>query len=214
MTIRLMLVDDHKILRESLRSILEKVADFAVVAEAEDGTAALQLARQASPDIVLMDIGMPGLNGIETTRRLLANDSGIKVLALTTFSDRHMVLQILEEGASGYVVKSAGTEELLRAIRTVAQGDTYLSPEIATAVVDTVRGRSGHTGPKHEKLGRREREVLQLLAEGKTSPEIATGLHIATSTVEVHRRNIMRKLDLHTVAELTKYAIRHGLTQS
>lgn len=207
-----MLVDDHKILREALRTILDKAADLAVVAEAADGNSAIENARQARPDVVVMDIGLPGLNGIEATRRILADNPAIKVLALSTFADRRMVLQILEAGASGYVVKAAGAEELLRAIRAIAQGKTYLCQEVAGAVVDAARGGPARAGRSKEALGRRESEVLTLLAEGRTSPEIAARLHIATSTVEVHRRNIMRKLGLHTVAELTKYAIRHGLT--
>lgn len=212
MSIRLMLVDDHKILREALRTILEKEADLSVVAEAADGDGAIEAARRTGPDIVVMDIGLPGLNGIEATRRLLADNPSIKVLALSTFADRRMVMQMLDAGASGYVVKAAGAEEFLRGIRALAQGKTYLCQEVAGAVVDAARGGPSHAGRAKEALGRRESEVLTLLAEGRTSPEIADRLHIATSTVEVHRRNIMRKLGLHSVAELTKYAIRNGLT--
>lgn len=214
MSIRLMLVDDHLILREALRGILEKAGDIAVVAEAGDGESAFDIARRARPDIVVMDIGLPGINGIEATRRLLADNPGLRVLALSTFADRRMVTQMLEAGASGYVIKAAGAEELLRAIRAIAQGGTYLCPEIAGALVAAVRGGAKRGGREKESLGRRESEVLALLADGRTSPEIAGRLNIATSTVEVHRRNIMRKLGLHSVAELTKYAIRHGLTSA
>jgi DNA-binding NarL/FixJ family response regulator len=211
MSIRLMLVDDHKMLREALRAILEKAGDILVVAEADDGAAALELARSVAPDVVLMDIGLVGMSGIETTRRMLAECPGTKVLGLSTFADRRMVTQMLEAGATGYVVKSAGSEELLRGVRAVAQGETYLYAEAAAAIVDSMRKQSLQ-GRQSETLGRREREVLQLLAGGKTSVQIAEALGIATGTVEVHRRNIMRKLDLHNVAELTKYAIREGLT--
>jgi two-component system NarL family response regulator len=214
MSIRLMLVDDHLILREALREILEKAGDIAVVAEAGDGESAFDIVRCARPDIVVMDIGLPGINGIEATRRLLAENPGLRVLALSTFADRRMVTQMLEAGASGYVVKAAGAEELLRAIRAIAQGDTYLCPEIAGVMVAVVRGGVKRAGREKESLGRRESEVLALLADGRTSPEIAARMHIATSTVEVHRRNIMRKLGLHSVAELTKYAIRQGLTSA
>ena len=211
MSIRLMMVDDHKMLREALRTILEKEDDIQVVAEADDGATALDLARQFAPDVVLMDIGLPDMSGIDTTRRLIAANPGIKVLALSTHADRRVVLQTLEAGARGYIIKSAGSEELERGIRAVARGESYLCAEAAAAVVDSVH-RHAEQGRKPESLGRREREVLQHLASGKTSAEIAQALRIATSTVEVHRRNIMRKLDLHNVAELTKYAIREGLT--
>jgi DNA-binding NarL/FixJ family response regulator len=213
MSIRLMLVDDHRMLREALRGILEKAGDIVVVAEADDGTAAIALAREFSPDVVVMDIGLVGMSGIEATRRILAENPGVKVLGLSTFADRRMVQQMLEAGARGYVVKSAGSEELLRGIRAVAQGETYLYAEAAAAIVDSLR-KNSLQGKQSETLGRREREVLQLLASGMTSAQIAETLRIATGTVEVHRRNIMRKLDLHNVAELTRYAIREGLTSA
>lgn len=213
MSIRLMLVDDHRMLREALRGILEKAGDIEVVAEADDGATAIELARTLVPDVVVMDIGLVGMSGIEATRRMLAENTGIKVLGLSTFADRRMVLQMLQAGARGYVVKSAGSEELLRGIRAVALGETYLYAEAAAAIVDSLRKQSP-PGMHSETLGRREREVLQLLASGKTSAQIAEALHIATGTVEVHRRNIMRKLDLHNVAELTRYAIREGLTSA
>ncbi|MCX9158500.1 response regulator transcription factor [Niveibacterium sp. 24ML] len=212
MTIRVMLVDDHKILRDALHSVLEREPDVSVVAGASDGNEALSLMEACKPDVVVMDIGMPGIGGVETTRRLLRDFPTARVLALSTYSDRRIVLQMLEANASGYVVKSAGRDELLRAIRAVSQGRTYLCPEVSAIVVDSMRGKRPVEKPRADRLGRRELEVLRLLAEGQTSPEIATTLYIATSTVEVHRRNIMRKLDLHSVAELTKYAIRNGLT--
>lgn len=215
MAIRIMLIDDHKILRDALKTVLDREHDIVLVGEASDGTEALKLVRENRPDVVVMDVGMPNMGGIETTRTLLAEHPGLRVLALSTYSDRRIVLQMLDAGACGYVVKSAGRDELLRAIRAVAQGRTYLCPEISAVVIDTVRGGKKSIDKNGDiRLGRREREVLQLLAEGCTSPIIAGRLHIATSTVEVHRRNIMRKLDLHSVAELTKYAVRNGLTSS
>jgi len=206
-----MLVDAQRMLREALRIILGNAGDIILVAEADDGAAALALARKLAPEVVVMDIGLVGMSGIETTRRMLAENPGIKVLGLSAFADQRMVLQMLEAGARGYVDKSAGSEELLRGIRAVAQGGTYLYAQAAEAIVDSLRKRSLQ-GSRSQTLGRREREVLQLLASGKTSNRIAEALGIATGTVEVHRRNIMRKLDLHNVAELTRYAIREGLT--
>ena len=200
-------------LREALRIILGNAADIILVAEADNGTAALALARELAPDVVVMDLGLPGMSGIETTRRMLAESPGIKVLGLSTFADRRIVVQVLGAGARGYVDKSAGSEELLRGIRAVAKGETYLYAEAANALVDSLRKRSMRR-KRSEMLGRREREVLQLLAGGKTSAQIAAALYIATGTVEVHRRNIMRKLDLHNVADLTRYAIREGLASA
>ena len=214
MTIRLMLVDDHKILRDALRAVLEHESDIFLVTDTDDPNKVIPLAREYRPDIVVMDIGLPQISGIEVTRHLLQELPGIKVLGLSTFSERRIILEMLDAGASGYVVKSAGQEELLRGIRALAMGRTYLCPEVSAVVVNTMRGRKLSEKPKGEQLGRREREVLKLLAEGRTSPEIASELTIATSTVEVHRRNIMAKLDLHSVTELTKYAIRQGITSA
>jgi DNA-binding NarL/FixJ family response regulator len=214
MRIQVMLVGDHRILREALRGILEKAGDLELVAEADDGTAALELARELAPDVVVMDIGLEDMSALELTRSMLAENRGIKVLAIAALADQQrMMLQMLQSGARGYLAKSAGSEELLQGIRAVAQGETYLFAEAAAALVDSLRGQSLRRAPG-KALGRREREVLQLLASGKTSAQIAEALHIATSTVEVHRRGIMRKLDLHNVADLTRYAIREGLASA
>lgn len=214
MTIRIMLVDDHKIFREALKGILEREHDISLVGEANDGSEALTLAQKLHPDVVLMDIGMPVMGGIEAARALIADQPESKIIALSTYSDRRIVLQMLDTGARGYVVKSAGRDELLRGIRAVSHGRTYLCPDASAVLVDSVRTKNTTEPFSRERLGKREREVLQLLADGHTSPEIGKRLHIATSTVEVHRRNIMRKLELHSIAELTKYAIRNGLTSS
>ncbi|UCV01722.1 response regulator [Dechloromonas denitrificans] len=214
MAIRILLADDHKILREALKGILEREHDIALVGEANDGAETIKLTREVHPDIVLMDIGMPVMGGIEAARTLLAEQPELKVIALSTYSDRRIVLQMLDAGARGYIVKSAGRDELLRGIRAVSHGRIYLCPDASAVLVDSVRARSLGEPFASERLGKREREVLQLLAEGHTSPTIGKKLHIATSTVEVHRRNIMRKLELHSIAELTKYAIRNGLTSS
>ncbi|MDD5176208.1 MAG: response regulator transcription factor [Sterolibacterium sp.] len=202
--IRLLLVDDHRIVREALCSVLERETDIAVVGQAGDGETALALVSELLPELVLMDIAMPGISGIEVTRRISAENPGVRVLALSTYFDKRIVTQMLEAGAAGFVNKAVGRDELLQGIRAVATGKPYLCQEIASMLVKPQSGAE-------TQLGRREIEVLHLLVEGSTSAEIASRLHIATSTVEVHRRNIMRKLDLHSIAELTKYAIRQGL---
>jgi len=211
MSIRVVLADDHRMILAALRSMLEKETDIAVVGEAGDGAALLDVVARTMPDVAVVDIAMPGMNGIEATRRLLAGHPRLKVIALSAYSDRRFVLEMLNAGAKGYLVKASAGDELARAIRAIAQGQTYLCPEVAGSIVDAARGRTAPAGSAGANLGRREREVLALLADGKSSSEIAARLHIAVSTVEVHRRNIMRKLDLHNVAELTKYAIREGL---
>lgn len=212
-TIRTLLVDGQKMLREALRVILDKTADITLVGEADNGAAALVLARELVPQVVIVDIALAGMSGIETARRMLSENPDIKVLCLSARADRRTVLQALEAGASGYVAKSAGSAELLRGIRAVARGETYLYAEAAEALVASLRKQS-QPRKRNETLGRREREVLQLLAGGSTSAQIASTLGIATGTVEVHRRNIMRKLDLHNIADLTRYAIREGITSA
>jgi DNA-binding NarL/FixJ family response regulator len=174
---------------------------------------ALDLVRTLSPDVVVMDIGMPELNGVEATRRIRAEYGRVRVIALSTHTDKRYVHHMLEAGACGYVLKIAAHEELLRAVRAASVGKTYLSPEIAGLVVE--RSTSPHVAGEvtaFSSLGAREREVLQLVAEGKTSGETARQMHISIKTVETHRRNIVQKLGLHGTAELTKYAIREGLT--
>ena len=213
MSIRILLVDDHQMLRDGLRAVLESEDDVEVVGEAMDGHAALELARTVEPDVILMDIGMHGLNGVDATREIKANNPRIKVIALSTYSDKRYVLSMFAAGASGYVVKAAAVDEMLRAVRAVAEGNHYLSPDVAGAVVEAqLGGTSEPDSSLSGTLGSRERQILQLLAEGHTSPQIARRLHIATSTVETHRKNIMRKLDARSIAELTKLAIREGLT--
>jgi DNA-binding NarL/FixJ family response regulator len=161
---------------------------------------------------VVMDINMPGLNGIEATRQLRASHPSIGVIALSAYFENSFVTEMLGAGAKGYVVKEAAAEELLRAIRIVANRQTYLSPEVATAMVQATLAPNTNGQGELQKLGKRERQVLQLLADGLTSPQIGARLHISPGTVDVHRRNIMQKLELHSVAELTKWAIRHGVT--
>ena len=211
MKLNIVLADDHQMFRHALRALLEKEPNLNVVAEAADGEALLRIIGEQAVDIVCIDIGMPGMNGIEATRRLLALRPEIRVIGLSAYSDRQFVIDLLNAGALGYVTKAEASEELLRAIHHVQQGRTYLCPDVSGAVAsalsfDTDLRASSHT------LTARERQVLQLIAEGHTSARIAERLHIAASTVEVHRRNIMRKLGLHNVVELTRYAIHSGIS--
>lgn len=213
MSVKVLLVDDHTMMREGLRALFQGVPDLEIVGEAADGRAALDLVRTLAPDVVVMDIGMPELNGVEATRRIRAEHERVKVVALSTYVDKRYVHHMLEAGACGYVLKISAHEELIRAVRAASQGRTYLSPEIAGLVVD--RSTQTHVAGEvtaYSTLGAREREVLQLVAEGKTSGQTAKEMHISIKTVETHRRNIAQKLGLHGTAELTKYAVREGLT--
>ena len=211
---KVLLADDHAMMRDGLRAVLER-AGVQVVAEARDGHEAIAEASRARPDVVVIDISMPRLNGIDATRRLTTEMPGIKVIALSMNSDRRYVIAMLEAGAKGYLMKSAASEELLLALAAVSAGETYLSPAVAGGVVErALRAGSPETEAPKNPLSAREREVLQLIAEGKSSKEIANALGIAVPTVETHRRQIMTKLNLRTIAELTKYAIREGLTSA
>ncbi len=213
MSTRILLVDDHAIVRSGLRWLLEKQGGITVVGEAGDGHDAVRLAAKLAPQIVIMDIGMPGLNGIEATRRIHTQHPALRVIALSMHSDPRFVTEILRAGASGYVLKEAAFEDLLHAIRAVLQGHTYLSPPLQGMIVEEHVRRPQQTEPSSVTLlTSREREVLQLLAEGHSSKEISARLGCSVKTVEVHRSRIMQKLHLHSVAALTKYAIRAGLT--
>jgi two-component system response regulator NreC len=210
--VKVVLADDHRMMRDGLRALLER-AGVKVVGEAANGREAIAEAKRLHPEILVIDIAMPELNGIDATRRLTAEMPDVKVIALSMNSDRRYVIAMLEAGAAGYLLKNAASDELLIALGTVARGQTYLSPAIAGVVVDEAIGRAQSTHKAAEMpLTGREREVLQLIAEGSSSKEIAAGLRISVPTVETHRRHLMEKLDLHSVAELTKYAIREGLT--
>ena len=214
MTVRLLIADDHKLMREGLRALIEKEADMQVVGEAEDGKSTVSLAGKTSPHVVVMDVSMPDLNGIEATRKILGANPHVKVIGLSGHADEHIVREMLTAGASAYILKHTASDELMRAIRTVMKGGKYLSPEVARGVMDAYVELSRPLGSKQVfvVLTDREREVLQMIAEGKSTKEIADDLSVSVKTVETHRRNIMEKLDLHSVAELTKYAIREGIT--
>jgi two-component system, NarL family, response regulator NreC len=211
--VKILIVDDHKIMREGLRAILERRPDMEVVGEASNGREALALAHQLKPGIIVMDITMPGLNGIDATRRIAAELPDVKVIGLSMNSDRRYVLAMLGAGASGYLLKNAASEELTRAIEAAVANRKYVSPLIADAVIESAIREAAPEGSAEVKaLSVREREVLQLLAEGRSSKEIASRLGVAVTTVETHRRQIMSKLSIRSIAELTKYAIREGLT--
>jgi two-component system response regulator NreC len=213
--IKVVLADDHQIVRHGLRSLLSAEPDIEVVGEADNGRAVVRLVQALSPQVVIMDISMPDLNGIEATRQILSDFSGVKVIALSMHSDSLFVLNMFKAGASGYLLKDCALEELVKAVRTVMNRKIYLSPSISDIVVkDFVIGWSPEesSSSAYSILTAREREVLQLMAEGKTTNQIAESLCISVKTVEAHRKQLMTKLDIHSVAELTKYAIRQGLT--
>jgi len=213
MSIKILLADDHKITREGLRSLVEKEEDMEVIAEAEEGRTAVKLVREVKPDVVIMDVSMPDLNGMEATRQIVNEFENIKIIALSMHSDGMFVSETLKSGASGYLLKDCAFEELSRAIRSVVDGKMYLSPSISNVVVDDYLHRlSKSESPEADILTVREREVLQLMAEGETTKQMALKLHISVKTIETHRRQIMNKLDVYSIAELTKYAIRKGLT--
>jgi len=213
LTCRILLADDHKIVRDGLKALIAKEAGMEVVAEADTGRKALQLSRKTKPDAVIMDVSMPDLNGIDATRQIVNELPTVKVVALSMHAQRQFVEGMLNAGVSGYLLKDSAFEELIDAVRAVMAGRLYLSPEITGVVVsEYLRYRRADNDQPQAELTLREREVLQLLAEGHPVKRIAEKLHISIKTVETHRSHIMYKLDLHTVAELTKYAIREGLT--
>ena len=214
MSIRVLIADDHKIMLAGLRSLLEKQTDFEVVGEADNGRTAVQMAHEKKPDVVVMDVSMPDLNGIEATKQIIESLPETRVIALSMHSDKRFVMGMLRAGASGYLLKDCASQELANAILQVATGKKYLSPEITGVVLgDILQGGSpGEVATATSQLSPREREVLQLIAEGWSTKQIASHLYVSVKTIETHRRQIMKKLDLHSIADLTKYAIREGLT--
>ena len=213
MTIRIILADDHTVMREGLRTLLERHEGFEIVAEADNGHTTVELAKKYKPDIVIMDISMPDLNGIEATRQIISTVDGVKVIGLSMHSDKRFIANMLGAGAMGYLRKNCDSTELLTAIRTVASGHIYLGQKIVGIMArDFIQHSIKTTASNPDLLTIKEREILQLIAEGKPTKQIAQHLNISEKTVEKHRQNMMNKLDIHNIADLTKYAIREGLT--
>jgi DNA-binding NarL/FixJ family response regulator len=214
MAIKILLVDDHKIFRQGLHGILAEEQDLTIVGEAEDGRDALIQIAKLRPDVAIMDVGMPGLNGIEATRQIKRDFPKTRVIALSMHVDERFVAEMLRAGAVGYLCKKCDADELVSAIRTAAGGQTYLSPSISGTLVESyVRNVAAAPASAFSQLTDREREILQLLVEEKTIKEIAAELHLSVKTVHAHREHLMRKLNVQTVAGLTKYAVREGLTE-
>ncbi len=215
MSIGILLADDHQLFLDGLHALLAQQPGMEVVAEARDGQEAVRAALEHRPDVVVMDVSMPGMNGIEATRQITKRLPTVKVLSLSMHADKRFVLAVLEAGASGYLLKESALEELVRAIRAVEAGQTYLSPAIAGVVVEAYKADHPKTASSmFSLLTAREREVLQLIAEGRSTKEIAELLCVSVKTVSTHREHLMKKLNLYSIAGLTKYAIREGLTST
>jgi DNA-binding NarL/FixJ family response regulator len=213
MKVQILLADDHKIMREGLKALLAKNSSVEVIAEAQNGIETLSMARQKKPDVIVMDIAMPDINGIEVTRQLKSELADIKIIALSMHSDRRFVTEILKAGASAYVLKQAAFEDLEKAIKAAMVDRTFLSNDVLESVVsDYVSRLSNSEYNAYRQLSDRERQVLQLLAEGNSTKEIAFKLHVSVKTIESHRQNIMNKLGIRNLAGLTKFAVREGLT--
>ncbi len=211
MTAKVLLVDDHKIVREGLRALLEAESDLEVVGEAGDGREAIDLVSERRPEVVVMDISMPGMDGVEATRRIRAGDPEVKVVALSVHAEKQFVAGMLRAGASGYLLKTEAARDLVQAIRTVLAGGQYVSPQLVDPNVENYMQQLIDEG-EPPVLTPREREVLRLIAEGKTNRQIADELYVSEKTVGNHRQHIMDKLDLHNTADLTRYAIREGIS--
>jgi len=212
--IRVLLADDHTIVRQGLRSILEREPDLEVVGEAGDGREAVRMAASLAPDVVVMDITMPHMNGIEAASRIIKSNQGTRVVALTMHTAEEYVYSLLKAGARGYVLKDSSPSDLIEAIRAVARGGTYLHPDVSMTVVNEYLKRPdprARSGQPSVALSHREREVLQLIAEGRTNKEIAGQLGLSVKTIEAHRTRIMEKLKIHNTAGLTRYAISRGI---
>ncbi len=213
--IRVLLADDHNVLREGLRYLLEQQPDMDVVLGVADGRAAVEETQRLAPDVVVMDISMPGLNGIDATRQIAGDLFRAKVLCLSVHREKSLVQAMLEAGSSGYLLKTSIGDELVQAVRTVAAGDMYLSPPIAADIVEhhVLNGGSDPRGDVYTDLSEREREVLQLIAEGHHTKDIASQLNISPKTVLAHREHMMRKLDVDSIVALTRYALREGISE-
>lgn len=210
----ILLADDHRIVRQGLRALLASEADFEVVGEADDGREALELVKRLNPDVLVLDLMMPGLNGLEVARQLPRQSPAVRVVVLSMHDDEGFVLEALANGVSGYVLKDSNSSDLVHAVREVAAGRRYLSPPLSDRAIEAYQQRAKVGAlDKHETLTTREREVLQLSAEGHTNSEIAARLGISTRTAETHRSRLMHKLGLHTQSDLIRYAIRRGIIE-
>jgi len=212
MSIRVMLADDHRMLRDALILILKNEPDMEIAGVSEDGPSTISLARACGPDVLVLDIAMPGANGVQVAQTLYNEFPKMRILVLSAYMDKRFVQESLKAGAAGYVSKAAAATELPRAIRAVAAGQNFLSPEVTSLVMGQFLPEDQQTAEDASPLSMREREVLRMVADGVRTTAIARRLGITEGTVEAHRRNLMRKLDLRTIAELTKYAVRQGLT--
>ena len=213
MSVSIMLVDDHRLFIDGLISIIEQISDIDVAATATSGREAVRIASANCPDIILMDISMPDLNGIEATRQILSRCPDTKIVMLSMHSDRRFVIESFKAGAIGFLLKESASDELLKSLEAIIAGEVYLSSKIAGVVIsDLVNRQSKEPDSAYSLLSAREREVLQLIAEGFGTKEIAATLNVSIKTIESHRKQIMDKLDIRSIAELTKYAIREGLT--
>ena len=211
--LRILLADDHTVVRQGLRKVLEERPDWVVVAEAGNGREAVQKAEEVKPDVAILDVAMPLLNGIEATRQIVKRSPATRVLVLTMHSDEAYVNQILKAGATGYLLKDSADVDLIQAVSAVSQGKSFFSPAVARLMLDDYVRQLADKGitDRYESLSEREREIFQLIAEGKANKEIAAILSISPSTVETHRARIMEKLDLHSAAEIVLYAVRRGV---
>lgn len=207
MKIKILLVDDHQILRDGIRNVIEKNTTMEVIAEAKDGREAIKLCKKLKPNVVIMDIAMEGLNGVEATKRIVAENPEIKIIALSMHSNKRFVLGMFKAGAYGYLLKDCDSEELIKAIKTVSINQKYIAQNISNVILsEFISGQL-----EEESLTTREKEILQLIAEGKSSKDIGDILFLSSKTVDAHRKNIMDKLELYSLPELTKYAIKTGL---
>ncbi|MEY2494145.1 MAG: hypothetical protein QOJ45_637 [Verrucomicrobiota bacterium] len=213
-TIRIGLVDDHALMRAGIRALLEKLPGIEVVGEANDGREALELIKKKGPNVLLLDVSMTELGGLEALPRIVKDFPAVKVLILSAFANEEFVLRALRSGAAGYMLKDAAAEELELAIKAVAQGKTFLGPSISRTVVESYLQRTTGTQDLVEELTARQREILQLIAEGKNTKEIGSTLEISAKTVNAHRLQLMARLDIHDVPGLVRYAIRSGLVSS
>lgn len=216
-SLRLLVADDHEIVRKGLRSLIEAQPGWQVVGEASDGREAVEKAKQMKPDVTVLDIGMPALNGLEATRQMLKNDSRAKVLILTMHESDPLIRDILDAGARGYVLKTDASRDLVTAVNAVGSNKTFFTAKVAQMVLDGYldkkpsEEREGRNSPS--RLTPRQREIIQLLAEGKSSKEVAVALGLSVKTAETHRANIMRRLDCHSVSELVRYAVRNNIIE-